>query len=135
TAPLTKPVQRNFARRRQCLDAEVGPARVLENAEGIAGLSEEAAAFPCELPAMHVQEPNMRRQRMPCAEQSCDGRAHVGVVVGCGPNIVAVDAWVLVSGQREVDALAVSAAGVFVGDAANNRIAVSLLREFGQKRA
>src|SRR5207247_568838 len=32
-APLAKSLQRNFARRRQCLDAEVGPARILEDAE------------------------------------------------------------------------------------------------------
>ena len=69
-APLTESLQWNFARRRQCLDAEVGPARVLEDAEGIARLAEEAAPFAGERPAVHVEQPDVRRQGMTVAAQT-----------------------------------------------------------------
>ena len=55
--------------------------------------------------------------------------------VGERPDIVAADTRVLVPGQREVDALAVGTTGVFVAHASDDRIAVGLLREFGQQRA
>jgi hypothetical protein len=99
------------------------------------GLSQKAAAFAGERPAVHVGEPDVRRQSVAATAQPSHCRPHARVVVGGGVNVVAVDTRIFVARERQVNTLAVGTAGVLVTDAADDGVAVGLFRQGGLQRA
>src|SRR5208337_4170946 len=70
-----------LGRRRQRLDLEIRPVRVLEDAERVVFLAEKTASFASEGLAVHVEQPDGRGHRLGGGPKPGNGRSDAGIVI------------------------------------------------------